>query len=279
MLIQPAARFRAGVQIARSRPVTSLTRALLLSALTLPAALPTASAESAQDVLKKMAAVYETAKSFQGSVTQRQKGKTRDGKSATLTTTQQLHYKGPNLFHIQISATGTGAAAASASQMGITFVSDGKNIFIYRPAQKKYARQPSPPSLPLSKILRVIPNPATPGLSLLSPTSVQGHAAYVVQVKPTKPPNVPPQQRAQVEAYFKTLKPTQYMIDKQNYHLLKITTAQGTNTSEIEFGPQTINGNVAPALFAFTPPAGTTEMTPPAGGNAPSPGLPGGAPR
>jgi len=287
MSIQPDALHRAGTPSVSpcssvSRRCTLLLPALALSLSALFAA--SAHADQASDILKKMEGVYSGAKTFVGSVTVKQSGKTKEGKPASVTRTQQISYKSPNLIRVQMTMSATGAAAKAGNQNAM-IVSDGKTLYRYSSTQKQYSKSPAPPAIPLNQLFGIaLPSGSTPGASLLSPTNVMGHQAYVVQIKqqvPQPPPSMSAADKAKYDAYVKQMKPVQVVIDKKDYHLLQIRQSMGTNTAVVEFGPHTVNGAVADSAFKFSPPAGSKEITmpqPPPGGGA-MPGNPGGVPR
>jgi|SRR5579883_1259853 len=272
----PDARNRAGMGTATRRRAASLSRAFMaVTLLTGALASQARAAESAQDVLKKLNAVYMGAKSFTGSLTVRQSGKSPDGKAVSVTFTQQIQYKSPNLFVVRTSASGTGAAAAQARNLSRLAVSDGRTVYNYRPSDNKYVKQPAPPNIALAQILQFIPNAHRVNASIVSQTSAQGRPAYVVQVKlpslPSLPPNATPQQKAQYQKIVASIRPPQFVVDKQNYHLLRLTQAAQGNEIQVTFGAQNMNANIAGNPFVFAIPRGATEVQMP----APTPGAPG----
>jgi outer membrane lipoprotein-sorting protein len=276
MFMLTAASNRAGRYFApRLAPTRRGSLLLVAFAATAAIALP-AGAQTAQDVLKKVESIYGKATSFQGSVTIKQSGKGQDKKPASVTRTQTIKYKSPNLFRMQVVATGTGAAKAQAPNANSTIVSDGKTLFAYSVARKQYAKQPVPPNLPLRQLLGfAIPTPTTPGVKMLPAMAVLGRQAFVLEITPTMPPNLTPEQKAQ----FAKFKPLKLMVDKQNYHILQLRQSTTESTTEVNLGAQTFNSSIPGNTFVFTPPAGVTEFIPPAnppGGGVP--GLPGGGP-
>src|SRR5690349_944645 len=121
MATQPDTCPVSGMQANVVQPASNRFRGLLLSALSLTlltTPLYRAQADQAQDVLKKMGDVYRNAKSFEGTVSIRQKGKGRDGKPASVTTTQSIKYKSPNLFVVDLKASATGGTTLHGNTMG-----------------------------------------------------------------------------------------------------------------------------------------------------------------
>jgi outer membrane lipoprotein-sorting protein len=176
---------------------------------------------------------------------------------------------------MQVTVTGTGAAANVNGKANSTVVSDGKNFYVYSPAQKQYMKRPAPPKFPLQQLLAaVIPNPATANAKLLPQTTVGGRPAFVVEIKPQMPPNLPANQKAQ----FAKVKPALVMVDRQNYHVVKIRQSSPEGSIEIDFGPQDLKTALPGKLFAFTPPPGAKEFVPPANtpaqGGSTAPGAP-----
>ncbi len=255
------------------------SRAFAVSALAATLPVTARAADSAaQDVVKKMEAVYAGAKSFDGVVTINQVGTPLAGKPSSNTIVQKIKFRAPNMFQVQMSATATGANAAKAASFGRTISSDGKTLYDYSPSLKQYRKSPAPPTVSLMQLFRqLMPNPNAPGLTL-TPASATGHAVYTVQIKPMAPATFPPtitaEQKARYLEQIKAAKPVQYTIDKQNYHLLKIYQPGTRSNITFDFSQQNVNAAVAPTAFAFTPPAGSKEFTPPPGMGAP--GAPGG---
>ncbi len=233
-----------------------------------------AAAQDARTILNKVTTTYSKAKTYQGRFTVHVSGKDRGGKPVTSTTTQQVKYKSPNLFAVQGTTRIVGGSAGKGRTLAQTAVSDGHTVYVYLAAPtNQYQKQNAPPQLDLLQLLKVIPSVPIPNVTLLAPANVQGHAAYVVQIQPkvpNLPPNITPQQRAQIMAQFQ---PARYFIDKQTYHVLKIAQSGPMQSSTVEFDSQVFNQAIADGVFHFTPPAGAKEFVPPQG-MAP-PGAPG----
>ena len=82
-------------------------------------------------LITKMEDLYKNAKSFQGTITTRQSGKTRDGKTFAVSGTREVRFKAPNEFHDDQRYTGTGAAAKISGQ-SVLYVGDGKSLYVYQ---------------------------------------------------------------------------------------------------------------------------------------------------
>jgi len=259
MFAFPAARVRAGIDC-------SVRFALpALCALWLPVA---AHADAqAETVLKKMQTLYQTAKSYKGTVKSVQSGKTQDGKPYTLTTTQQIRYKLPNMFWVHVSYSGGTGAAASANGTSQTVACDGKMVYQYRSNLNQYVKQPArltPPKLGPAAI-----NLDLTTAKMLPPSNVAGHAVYIIQVDQPMPASVPADKVAQVKPLLKV----NVAIDKSNYYLLRV--ARPTGEGETDFTDQAVNGSLPDSSFAFVPPAGAKPFTPPVQGAPGAPGAPG----
>lgn len=253
----------------------------LLSTLALSLALPPAAqaAENAQSILKKMAGAYSTAKTYQGRITIKQSGKAQNGKAVTMTSKQQIKYKQPNRFFINVSMNMAGVPNAPAQNMDRIMVSDGTTVTVYMAAKKQYMKQKGVPPLDLAKLLQGLTGVNGAGATLLSPATVQGHSAYVVQIKPpipSLPPNMPAAQKSKLLA---SIKPDKFFIDRQNYHLLRMTRNMGDSHIDVEFEAQVFNASIPDTAFRFTPPAGAKEFVPPRGPGMGGPGAPGAPPR
>lgn len=234
-----------------------------------------AGAQTVKEILQKVEDVYNKASSYQCNLIVRRTGKGPDGKPLSITQTQQVQYKSPNLFRVQVSVTGTGAAAAAVKNGNSTVISDGKNIYVYMPSQKQYMKQAVPASLPLRQLMAsVIPGANTANARLVAPSMINGRPVYVLEVKPQAPPNLTPEQKAR----FARLKPIQIMVDKQNYHVVRIHQEAADAQLDVSFNGQTVNGTVPSKAFVWTPPPGAKEFVrpaTPAPGNATPGALPG----
>ncbi|HLJ53500.1 MAG TPA: DUF2092 domain-containing protein [Chthonomonadaceae bacterium] len=286
MFNPPTAPNRAG----NLRGIRAAAGSLALGALSLMSAHAAFGAETVSSVLKKMAENYTKAKSYQATITTVQVAKTPDGKPYTVTETEQVKYENPNRFRQTVKATGTGAAlsgqlAQQIQMLQHEIVSDGKTATIYVPARKMYQKQPVPPNLVVAQIvqvLRLVPPLDRPGLTLLpSGATVNGRQAYVVEMKPTAPPNLKPDQAKQFAAAVKRFK--QYprlLIDKQNYNLLQYTLSTTDGSAQIDLSSQVFGGAIPGSTFAFNPPAGVKEYKAPPPAMHPNIGgfTPGGVP-
>ena len=207
----------------------------------------------AQDILKKMAAVYDV-NTFQGTATLTQTGTTDDNKPYRLNSIEEVTFQRPNMFYIRSSGPGVGGTQIS--------VFNGKEEISYTSAQNHYSRWPSRGGTSATSVLALL------GVrfdvqsgKILSAVTVAGKAAYLVQVTPPispLPANAPAADRRQLEQLRKMLVPCELAIDKKNYHLLRVT--QTTPTSKAsrvtEITQQTFNSNIENSAFVFTPPAG-----------------------
>src|SRR5579871_2106107 len=187
----------------------------------------TAAGDDPTSVLNKMAAVYSNAKTFQASLTSKEVGTGKDGKQFSLTGTQEIRYKAPNMFNVVTKSVGAGALAGKKPDGSymvdpgkVIINSDGKTITIYSETKNQYIRQPAGPTIPLVgvfSLLQHIPGPKTPGIYMDNATTVGGRPAYVVAVKRVMPPNLTADQKKQWEESAKGAQPLKIMVDKQTY--------------------------------------------------------------
>ncbi|HZT42377.1 MAG TPA: DUF2092 domain-containing protein [Chthonomonadaceae bacterium] len=273
----------AGVDgLSRVRPSTPLVRSLvvLLAALSLAGSQAAHAADNAGNVLRKMATLYNNARSYEGTVTVHNGGKSPDGKKFTVTSTQHVRFRSPNLIQASISMQGTGAAARFA-QGGQIITSDGHTMYRYVTAQKQYMKFPAPPRLTLMQILN-LPNFDTTTAKVVGSTTVNGHAAAEVEAKPAMPSlpaNLPAQQKAQIMANMKNqwakMKPIRLAIDKQGGQILRVTITTPAGPATIDFSSQMFNPAIPSSAFTFKPPAGAKELTMPTPRGPGAPGPPG----
>jgi outer membrane lipoprotein-sorting protein len=272
MSIAPVARKRAGTQNLGFPSASLLRRAGAVAALLHAAMLPLAAraADNPQDILKKMQAVYRDAQTYEGTITSKISGKEQNGQITTVINVEQLKYKGPNLFAAQRTVSATGPLAARFSNMKKLLISDGKRLYNYDPASKEYMKSSVPARVSLEKLMeRMMPPSDLSKATLLPPTTVQGRAAYVINIPIAVTPG------------GKEPKSFQYTIDRQNYLVQKIVMVGGTSGLEIDFDGQAVGGSIPASAFVFTPPAGAVEKklpAPAAGGPAPAPSGSGSAP-
>ncbi len=284
MSILLPAPFKAG----NVRGVRAVGASFAIGAMSLFAGASASAADTAPDVFRKMADVYNKAKSFQATVVSQQSGKAPDGKSGSLTQTEHIEFLSPNRFHITIKLSGTGsmttkqAAQQLANQQREIFC-NGKTLFEYAPNQKMFVKRPAPPSVQIAglvKLLQMVPPANTPGLVLL-PTggTAQGRSTFVIESKPPPQANMKPEDRAKYDAAIKQVKQfPRFMIDKRNYTLLQYTVLGNDKSLHIDVLDQVLGGSLSPNNFAFTPPASAKEYHPPTQGAPGLPGGPGGAP-
>ena len=215
----------------------------------------------AQDILKKMAAVYDVS-SFQATMTRSETGTTDENKPYTMSSVEEITFKRPNLYAIKNSGPGVGGTQI--------VVFNGKETINYISARNQYTKQPVVPGAAANQ------NTFLPGLlgirfdlqsgRVVGSTTLGGKAAYVVQVAPpvaALPLNAPTKAKAQLEQLKKMLVPYELAIDKKDYHLLKVTqtTPAIKLTKTLEITRQTLNPNVADSVFVFTPPPGAKLVT------------------
>ncbi len=252
----------------------------LLSALVLAGAPQTAYAQNPQDILKKLVAVYKTATTFQGTVITQIDGKDKQGKTVSVTQSQAIKYKSPNKMRMEVSQSGSGQFASQMKKAGKQIaVSDGKAAILYSSGTNQYMKIPARPQQSLVELMRLQLPPTVPGATLERDSTVSGRAVFVVKITPKLSPDIaklPPDQKKMAEEQFKQTKPTLLMIDKQNYHLLKIERNVGTTKSVTSYN-HTLNVAIPDSAFAFPIPAGAKEMKPqqpPMGGAPVPPGVP-----
>jgi len=156
---------------------------------------------------------------------------------------------------------------------------------MYVPMLKQYQKQPVPPSVNIAQLidlLRQVPGPTTPGLTLLpTPAKVQGHDAYILEIKPVMPANLKPEQKKMYEQGIKKIKQyPRFAIDKQNYTLLQGSQVTTDAMVQVNLSSQVFGSSLPASTFAFTPPAGSKEFVPPKQpmGGAPGLGAPGAVP-
>ncbi len=215
----------------------------------------------AQDILKKMAAVYDV-RSFQGTVTRNETGTTDENKPYTLSSVEEITFRQPNLYTIKNSGPGVGGTQI--------VMCNGKETISYASARNQYVKQPVLPGAAVNQntsllSLLGIRFDAQSG-RLVGSTTMGGKAAYVVQVVPPSaalPLNAPAKEKAQLEQLKKLLVPSELVIDKKDYHLLKVTqtTPAMKMMKTLVITQQTLNPNVADSVFVFTPPSGAKQGT------------------
>lgn len=279
MFKHPMAPFSAGSTVRFRAAAISLT----VGAIAMLGSVAPSSAESAADVIKKMADVYNKAKSFQATITVIRKGKTAKNEEFSITQIEKVQFQTPNLFRKSVRISGTGAAgsgqgAAQLKNSEGDAYSDGKKATTYVPALKKYRKQAIPPNVQIAQlfsILQQIPAGDTPGLSLLpEPATFQGRAAYVIELKPQAKPGLTTEQKKQFDTLLKTIKKNpRFLIDKQNYTLLQASQSSQAGSVQVDITDQKINAAIPASAFNFTPPAGSQEViNPPTQPGAPAPG-------
>lgn len=255
---------RATQKHGRVRIRTLLTFALcVFPTLTAPAAY----AQNAKTVMDKMIALYKGAKSYSGVKVVRQMVD-REGKKSTVTNSTQIKYAAPNKFAVTATVSATGAIAAQVGNGSSINVSDGTTMWLYASRQKKYIKQPLPPAAKVVSLAQIaqIPDVPTASAKMLPPESVQGRPAFVVSLQ--LPGGQRPGQPAPVSIVARIY------IDKQNFHLLRISASTPGGPTDVTYGSQSFNVAIPASAFHFTPPAGSTEFKPPMGAPG-APGVPG----
>ncbi len=207
-----------------------------LSALLTSVSLGVARADmSAQDILKKMKAVYDV-KTFQGTVTVRQAGTTDENKPFNQSSVEEVMFKQPGMVYMKNSGPAVGGTQIT--------VFTGKEQIMYSSGRNQYVKQPMPPLPPnarMSVLSLLDVNFDAQSGKLLSSTTVGGKAAYVIQTLPAVmplPPGAGAQERKQLEQLRKMLVPSELVIDKKDFHLLRVTQKQSgmnlTKTLELD---------------------------------------------
>ncbi len=241
---------------------------------------PVNAAEDPGAILTKMARNYQSAKAYSATIITKQKGKTKDGKSFSLTKTQSIKFKAPNLVSVSVVFTGEGAAAGQVAQNNQLVVADGKILTAYSPMRKVYMKKPDLPTvsvMDLLEILKRLPLAGGKNVSMLAATTVNGRSAYVIEIRPMMPANLTPDQQAKWKEAAAKANPLHLIVDKQNYLLLKITESATLGSVDVALNDQLLNGVIPNSAFTFTPPAGSKEVVQPAPG-APGAGGPAGVP-
>ncbi len=211
----------------------------------------------AQEILKKMSALYE-ASSYQGAAVVTEKGITDDKKPFLIKGTEEVAYKAPNKYLIKSSGDAVGGTQIRAF--------DGKDNISYSSALKQYIRAPfkgaapGKANLPLLSLFGIAVD--IQNGKLLGSAVVGGRAAFLVQttlgVPPLKP-DATAEDRKMLEEFKKTLQPFELAIDKKDYHLLRVvqTSTDPKTTKTLEFTQQAFNVNLPDSLFSFPAPANT----------------------
>ena len=236
---------------------------------------PTGAQKAANDpaaLITKMENVYRNATSFQGTITTRRSGKTREGKTFAMTGTRYVRFRAPNRLYDNQQFTGSGAAARM-NQQSVLYVGDGKSLFVYQPSAKLYAQRPAPSSISLTQVVgRYLINTKNFTLSMGSATKVNGRDALVVMAKAKVPkefpPNVKKEDQPKLIEEIKQQHPTQIFIDKRTYQLLRVSGGSPKVSDEIIFAAQAVNGAVPDSGFTFHAPPGTKLYAKPPGGSA-----------
>lgn len=227
-----------------------------------------ASDVQAQEILKKMSALYE-ASSYQGAAVVTEKGVTDDKKPFVVKGTEEVVYKTPNKYLIKSAGDAVGGVQIRAF--------DGKDNISYNSALKQYIRTPfkgavlGKSNLPLLSLFGIAVD--IQNGKLLGSAVVGGRAAFLVQTTLGVPPlksDATAEDRKALEEFKKTLQPFELAIDKKDYRLLRVvqTSTDPKMTKTLEFTQQAFSVNLPDSLFSFADPAaaaGTAPGTRPTG--------------
>ncbi len=261
---RPVPRTGAGVPTKIDRPVfqTHSLRTACVSACGLYLLMCTATGAGArtgdvqaQNILKRMNAAY-TVTTFQATATLSLKGTGEDNKPFSLSGVQEVAYKSPNLFLIKATGTAVGGTQVRAF--------DGKTNIYYDSARNQYIKQPTPGgTLPPLSLFGVAVDPAS--AKTTGTTTIGGHAAYIVQAMlplPALRPDATVGEKADQEAFKKTMQPFELAIDKKNYRLLRVSqnAPDSKMTKVLEFTQQMFNPVLGEGAFAFALPAGARAL-------------------
>lgn len=225
-------------------------------------------AQDVQTVLKKVAAAYKNAKSYQAQavVTEtRQMGGQQQKRSSTIHT----KFKAPNKMVTVVQGSDN-----------LQIYSDGKTMYIYSPKDKQYMKMPAPTSLAQGATNPMAAgDPSQIGAQLqmmfgadakkLPDRSLGGRPMLVIQSNRSGQSQDGKSKFAMTATAF---------IDKATYMLrqlvLDATQTQGNQKMvqkiTVSFASQQINPNLPDSLFVFKPPAGATlRQMPTPGPSAP----------
>lgn len=267
----------------RVRGLTVVTGGIMTYLALAPVCVRAHAAEDPGAVLATMVHNYATAKAYTATIITRQKGKTKDGKQFSLTKTQLMKYKSPNLVNVVVTFVGDGAAAGKVAQGDQTVVADGKILTAYSPSRKVYVKKPDLPTLTvldLLDILKRIPTKTAENVKLLAPDTVNGRAVSVIQISPMMPKTLTPEQQKQWKAAAAHANPLRLYVDKKDFALLRIAETANGGSVDVVLQNQLFNSSIPDNVFNYTPPPGSKEVTAPvapAVGGAPG-GIPGGRP-
>ena len=128
----------------------------VLPLLALVALCVSSRADTAGAILKKMVDTYRNSNAYTATIITHEKGKTKDGKEFSLTKSQVIKYKSPNLVHVVVTYAGEGALAGKVVQGDQTVVADGKMLTAYSPSRKQYIKKPDLQKLTVLDLLDVL---------------------------------------------------------------------------------------------------------------------------
>ncbi|HEV2471249.1 MAG TPA: hypothetical protein VGS41_01195, partial [Chthonomonadales bacterium] len=202
-----------------ARMHTGLQSAALLVAAAASLTIPLAArADKAQDVINKVVALYNGARTFKGTIRIVQ-SQTLGGQTSSVSMSQDLEYMRPNLISSYSIINSSRQGKAMPTSKG-RVCSDGKTIYKYDMNRKLYEKGPAPPEISLATLLALVPRPGTAKFTLAADTVYNGRPAYVVILTPLIPANVPANIRPQLLAMSK---PQKLTIDKRTSQLLRVT--------------------------------------------------------
>ncbi|HLK59414.1 MAG TPA: hypothetical protein VKU00_22830 [Chthonomonadaceae bacterium] len=191
--------------------------------------------EDARQILDRMRAAYEKAKTYSGKLSG-----VRGGKAFTRAVKYVANPKGPALYRLM-----------ETGLYGRIFVQDDKTAVNHWLSEKSYSKS-RPDKVNLVSMLELdpVPHEAEMIVKVLPDAQVDGKTAYVVEISP--PGNPDP-----VTARNNTLT---LFIDKQTYMVLRTQWASGVTTY---YSDQKFDAPIPASEFKFTPPAGVYDSSAP----------------
>jgi outer membrane lipoprotein-sorting protein len=241
-----------------------------LAAIAVVIAIP-ASAQDATQIMKKAQALMTGAKTYQ-SVTL---VTTDAGKMGSMTTRMEAKSSG-HKSAVTTTAIGqpTGQLAMMGAMSNMTMVDDGKTIYMYMPAMKRYMKRPSTGRKQGQGNVRdMLGGMKDASFKLVGTESVNGKPAHVIEVKPKKPM----QGLQGMNLKFYVAKDSNLVQQvKMDGKAPGMGGEQNIKVTML-IQSQTLNAPIPDSVFRFTPPPGATEGSPfggagggPGGGPAPS---------
>jgi|SRR5579871_3407699 len=279
MPIRPTAVGKPWARTRTVRPVL-VGSTLLIASLLIASGPRPAGAEDAAGIVTKMFDSYKNIKTYEATIVTNQSGKAKEGQFGVMAT-QNIRFKAPNLAYSEVKQVGSGVAKGKVEANGVILNCDGKTVIQYLVSKKMYRKQAAPPTLSIYAVLaflKVLPGPKTPNIqfALGAPTTVSGHAAYTILVKPQVPKDAPADQKQKIADAIKKVS-IKFTVDKSNYHMLTFKQVNGPSSVDIDVHEHVINSALAANAFGFKLPADAKEApaAPPASGaGAPQIGAP-----